>query len=264
MVIGSTRAARKIRGYAFDGASVRTFYSRDNLWGGQVSVRGNHVTSCIRRSPNPSRRSASFARISRLGRPAFERCRASTWIMPPRRRLGLEALVRTTYRRALSADRSAVQAGTGARRGVTPTGHYSDLRLRCPAADGRACELAAGRAEHICVSLGARSATHLAGTHRSKCADEDAASASIYALESYCRHNVKLAATGALLLVDAAAFRADRSLADLMSHEAKEREAKFQQEEIDRPNDGFSLLEREGVTTTSIEGLGRTFSVPAR
>ena len=68
----------------------------------------------------------------------------------------------------------------------------------------------------------------------------------------------------ALLLVDAAAFRADRSLADLMSHEAKEREAKFQQEEIDRPNDGFSLLEREGVTTTSIEGLGRTFSVPAR
>ena len=98
MVIGSTRAARKIRGYAFDGASVRTFYSRDNLWGGQVSVRGNHVTSCIRRSPNPSRRSASFARISRLGRPAFERCRASTWIMPPRRRLGLEALVRTTYR----------------------------------------------------------------------------------------------------------------------------------------------------------------------
>jgi hypothetical protein len=72
------------------------------------------------------------------------------------------------------------------------------------------------------------------------------------------------AATGALLLVDAAAFRADRSLADLMSHEAKEREAKFQQEEIDRPNDGFSLLEREGVTTTSIEGLGRTFSVPAR
>jgi hypothetical protein len=64
--------------------------------------------------------------------------------------------------------------------------------------------------------------------------------------------------------VDAAAFRADRSLADLMSHEAKEREAKFQQEEIDRPNDGFSLLEREGVTTTSIEGLGRTFSVPAR
>jgi len=90
MVIGSTRAARKIRGYAFDGASVRTFYSRDNLWGGQVSVRGNHVTSCIRRSPNPSRRSASFARISRLGRPAFERCRASTWIMPPRRRSGKE------------------------------------------------------------------------------------------------------------------------------------------------------------------------------
>jgi hypothetical protein len=52
MVIGSTRAARKIRGLAFDGASVRTFYSRDDLWGGQISVRGNHVSVIYQEKPD--------------------------------------------------------------------------------------------------------------------------------------------------------------------------------------------------------------------
>ena len=51
--IGDGHAVYKIRGYSFDGASVQTFYSRDNLWGGQVSVLGNHVSLVYQEKAEP-------------------------------------------------------------------------------------------------------------------------------------------------------------------------------------------------------------------
>ncbi len=39
--IGDGYAVCKVRGYVFDGESVRTFYLRDDLWGGVISVDGN-------------------------------------------------------------------------------------------------------------------------------------------------------------------------------------------------------------------------------
>ena len=95
-------------------------------------------------------------------------------------------------------------------------------------------------------------------------ADEDAASAAIYATEAYCTGSETAAAQAALqLLTDADARASTVSEAigeDLMSISAEARRGRFQQIELDRLNSAVSLIEQKGVSGATLRRLQDLFA----
>ena len=91
-------------------------------------------------------------------------------------------------------------------------------------------------------------------------ADEDAASATIYAIQSYCTHNKEAAGFAATQLLDATFSRADAIYVaegiEAMSKEADEVRSQLEQIELDRLDRAVSLLEHEGLTEHTMSSLG--------
>jgi hypothetical protein len=93
-------------------------------------------------------------------------------------------------------------------------------------------------------------------------ADEDAASAAIYAIEAYCHQTAKPAVCAAFRLVGAADRTVESFIADPMSPDTEERRVQAEQKEVDRLNSGLTLLEEQGITIASLEELRRIFEIP--
>ena len=96
-------------------------------------------------------------------------------------------------------------------------------------------------------------------------ADEDAASAAIFAVIAYTQSSTEAACSGALQVLLEAGGRADTLSQergeDLMSETAERRRRELQQIEIDWLNSVLTLVEREGVTVDSLSELERSASV---
>lgn len=95
-------------------------------------------------------------------------------------------------------------------------------------------------------------------------ADEDAASAAIYATEAYCRGSGTAAARAAMQLLtdaDARASAVSEAIGEnLMSTSAKARRSHFQQIELDRLCSAVSVLEQKGVSETILSQLQDLFA----
>lgn len=92
-------------------------------------------------------------------------------------------------------------------------------------------------------------------------ADEDAAAAAIYAVEAHCRQSAKSACSGALRLLTAADMRMEPFIKDRKAPETEDLRVQAEQEEIDRLNAALDILEREGVTDSSVEELRLVFGI---
>ena len=95
-------------------------------------------------------------------------------------------------------------------------------------------------------------------------ADEDAASASIYATEAYCTGSPEAAVHAVMRLLDDTDARAiaesEMNGEDLMSAEVKAKLLKVQQVELDRLDRAILLLQQNDLTEETLERMRRALS----
>jgi hypothetical protein len=94
--------------------------------------------------------------------------------------------------------------------------------------------------------------------------DDHPFAAAMNALEAYCLREPKFGVGAAMRLIDAASDMAgpisDSLGEDLMSHGAKARRESLARPEFNRVTSAVSLMEREGVTTGSLNKLRKIFA----